>query len=218
VSARCCVSALAVKHDNHQEKSMKRIATFIATTSAAMSMILVTATYAQSGELTAEKRANIKTLLEITGVRGIPEQIAVSTVQSMAPGIKQLDPKFPDKGFVVMRDALVAGLAPKVDTAGGLIEQATMIYHNAFTAAEIAEMVKFYQSAVGKKLLSNQAKVNGETMQTAMKWADSMGADLDQRMEAALKKENLKLPDPPKEKVAVPAKNGTGAVPPAKKQ
>jgi uncharacterized protein len=196
---------------------MKRITTFVAAL-AVMTIIVTQTAQAQSGELTAEKRANIKTLLEITGVRGIPEQIAVSTVQSMAPGIKQLDPKFPDKGFVVMRDALVAAMAPKVDTAGGLIEQATMIYHNAFTAAEIGDMVKFYQSPVGKKLLANQAKVNGETMQTAMKWADSMGADLDQRMEAALKKENLKLPDPPKEKAATPAKSGNGAAPPPKKQ
>jgi uncharacterized protein len=196
---------------------MKRITTFAAAL-AVMTIIVAQAAQAQFGELTAEKRANIKTLLEITGVRGIPEQIAVSTVQSMAPGIKQLDPKFPDKGFVVMRDALVAAMAPKVDTAGGLIEQATMIYHNAFTAAEIGDMVKFYQSPVGKKLLASQAKVNGETMQTAMKWADSMGADLDQRMEAALKKENLKLPDPPKEKVAAPVKSGNGAAPPPKKQ
>jgi uncharacterized protein len=198
---------------------MKIIHSLIVMSFAVAAMVIASSSLAQTGELTAEKKANIKTLLEITGARGIPEQIAVSTVQSMAPGIRQLDPKFPDKGFVVMRDALLSGLTPKVDVAGGLIDQVTMIYHNTFSAAEIAEMVKFYQSPVGKKLLASQAKVNGETMQTAMKWADSLGNDLDQRMEAALKKENLKLPDPPKEKATAPAKgNGNGAAPPTKKQ
>lgn len=151
-----------------------------------------------SGELTAAKRAEIKTLLEVSGVRAIPEQIANSTVQSMAGGIKQLDPKFPDKGFVTMRDALISGLNAKIEVPGGLFEQVTMVYHNTFSGAEISDLVKFYQSPIGKKLLSSQAKVNNETVQTAMKWADSMGPELDKRMEEALKKENLKLPDPPK--------------------
>ncbi len=172
------------------------------------------------GELTAAKRADIKTLLEVSGVRAIPEQIANSTVQSMAGGIKQLDPKFPDKGFSVMRDALVAGMSSKIDVPGGLFEQVTLVYHNAFTAGEVAELVKFYQSTAGKKLLASQSKVNSETVQTAMKWADSIGADLDKRMDEALKKENLKLPEPPKN-AAAPAKNGAApAAPtaPAKKQ
>jgi uncharacterized protein len=166
------------------------------------------------GELTAAKRADIKTLLEVSGVRAIPEQIANSTIQSMAGGIKQLDPKFPDKGFSVMRDALVAGMSSKIDVPGGLFEQVTLVYHNAFTAGEVAELVKFYQSAAGKKLLASQSKVNGETVQTAMKWADSIGADLDKRMDEALKKENLKLPDPPKN-AATPTKNGAAPASPA---
>ena len=168
---------------------------------------------AYADELTAAKRAQIKTLLEVTGVKAIPEQIANNTVQSWAPGIKQLDPKFPDKGFAVARDAFVATLNTKIDTPGGLIEQVTLVYHNTFSAAEIADLLKFYQSTIGKKMLSSQAKVNGETFQTAMKWADSMSPEIDQRIEAALKKEGLKLPDPPK---AAPAA-GNGAQPPTKK-
>jgi uncharacterized protein len=182
---------------------MKQLHLLIVTmATAALAASTAMTALAQTGELTAEKRANIKTLLEITGLRAIPDQIANSSVQSMAGGIKQLDPKFPDKGFVAMRDAVLTGLSAKIDVPGGLIEQVTLVYHNAFTAAEVAELVKFYQSATGKKMLANQQKVNGETIQTAMKWADSLGTDLDARMDAALKKENLKLPEPPKEKPA----------------
>ncbi len=173
-------------------------------------------------ELTAGKRAQIKSLLDITGVKAIPEQIANNTVQSWVPGIKQLDPKFPDKGFTIIRDTFLAGLNAKVEGGGGLIEQVTMVYHNQFTGPEIAELLKFYQSALGKKLLNSQAKVNGETFQTAMKWADSMSADLDGRIDAALKKEGLKLPDANKEapKAAPAGPSGTSAPaaqPPAKK-
>lgn len=150
------------------------------------------------GELTAAKRADIKALLEITGIRAIPEQIATSSVQRMVPGVRQLDPKFPDKGFLVMRDAMKSVLDKKVDVPGGLIEQATLVYHNAFTAAEIGEMLKFYQSPTGKKMTGLQGKVNGETIQAAMRWAESLDNEADNAIDAALKKENLKLPDPPK--------------------
>lgn len=181
--------------------------------------IALFASAVHADELTVAKRAQIKSLLDITGVKAIPEQIANNTVQSWVPGIKQLDPKFPDKGFTIIRDTFLAGLNAKVEGGGGLIEQVTMVYHNQFTGAEIAELLKFYQSALGKKLLSSQAKVNGETFQTAMKWADSMSADLDLRIDVALKKEGLKLPEAPKDAPkAAPAAGGAPvAQPPAKK-
>ena len=179
---------------------------------ALVAILACTTLAAQADELTSAKRAQIKTLLEVTGVKAIPEQIANNTVQSWAPGIRQLDPKFPDKGFAIARDAFLASLNSKIDTPGGLIEQVTLVYHNAFSGPEIADLLKFYQSPVGKKLLASQAKVNSETFQTAMKWADSMSADIDQKIEAGLKKEGLKLPEPPK---AAPAASGTP--PPAKK-
>jgi uncharacterized protein len=177
---------------------------------AASFALFASAVYAD--ELTAAKRAQIKTLLDITGIKAIPEQIANNTVQSWVPGIKQLDPKFPDKGFATIRDAFLSGLNAKVDGGGGLIEQVTIVYHNQFTGPEIADLLKFYQSPLGKKLLGSQAKVNGETFQAAMKWADSMSAELDQRIDAALKKEGLKLPEAPK---PAPAQAGAPAAPAA---
>lgn len=178
----------------------------------ATAFIAMASATVHADELTAAKRAQIKTLLELTGVKAIPEQIASNTVQGWVAGIKQLDPKFPDKGFTIARDAFAAALNAKIDGGGGLIEQVSLVYHNQFTAAEIAELLKFYQGPVGKKLLASQSKVNAETFQTAMKWAESLSGDVDQRIDAALKKEGLKLPEPPK---TAPATGG--AQPPAKK-
>jgi uncharacterized protein len=167
---------------------------------------------AHADELTAAKRTQIRTLLDITGIKAIPEQIANNTVQSWAPGIKQLDPKFPDKGFAIVRDTFLTSLNAKIEGGGGLIEQVTLVYHNQFTGPEIGELLKFYQSTIGKKLLSTQAKTNGETFQAAMKWADSMSAEIDEKIDVALKKEGLKLPEAPKTAPAAGA-----AQPPAKK-
>lgn len=189
---------------------------FLASLLAASALVLANSG-AHADELTATKRAQIKTLLELTGVKAIPEQIANNTIQSWVPGVRQLDPKFPDKGFTIARDAFVSALNAKADAAGGLVDQVTIVYHNAFSAAEVADLVKFYQSPLGKKMLSSQSKVNAETFQTAMKWADSLSADVEQRIDAALKKEGLKLPEPPKAPPAAAPAAGAGQ-PPAKKQ
>ena len=86
---------------------------------AATLALCVGATASASAEdLTAAKRAQIKTLLEITNLKAIPEQLANSTIQSWVPGVKQLDPKFPDKGFTIARDAFAATLVAKADAAG----------------------------------------------------------------------------------------------------
>lgn len=174
---------------------------------------------ASAEDLTAAKRAQIKTLLEITNLKAIPEQLANSTIQSWVPGVKQLDPTFPDKGFTIARDAFAATLVAKADAAGGLVEQITLVYHNAFTAAEINDIVKFYQSPSGKKLLASQGKVNGDTYQAAMKWAESLSAEVDKNIDTALKKEGLKLPEPPKAPAAgaSPAPAAGATQPPAKK-
>lgn len=189
---------------------------FLASLLAASALVLANSG-AHADELTATKRAQIKTLLELTGVKAIPEQIANNTIQSWVPGVRQLDPKFPDKGFTIARDAFVSALNAKADAAGGLVDQVTIVYHNAFSATEVADLVKFYQSPLGKKMLSSQSKVNAETFQTAMKWADSLSADVEQRIDAALKKEGLKLPEPSKAPPAAAPAAGAGQ-PPAKKQ
>jgi len=189
---------------------------FLASLLAASALVLANSG-AHADELTATKRAQIKTLLELTGVKAIPEQIANNTIQSWVPGVRQLDPKFPDKGFTIARDAFVSALNAKADAAGGLVDQVTIVYHNAFSATEVADLVKFYQSPLGKKMLGSQSKVNAETFQTAMKWADSLSADVEQRIDAALKKEGLKLPEPPKAPPAAAPAAGAGQSP-AKKQ
>ncbi len=187
------------------KKTLSTFTVILLSSSLSLAFAQGAAPAAGGGELTAAKRADIKTLLEITGIRAIPEQIATSSVQSMVAGVRQLDAKFPDKGFVAMRDAMKAVFDKKVDVPGGLIEQVTLVYHNAFTAAEVAEIVKFYQSPTGKKMTGLQQKVNAETIQTAMRWADSLAVEADNAIDAALKKENLKLPDPPKAAAPAPA-------------
>ena len=149
---------------------------------------------------TATKRAQIKTLLELTGVKAIPRANRQQHHSKLGPRRTATGPgSSPDKGFTIARDAFVSALNAKADAAGGLVDQVTIVYHNAFSATEVADLVKFYQSPLGKKMLSSQSKVNAETFQTAMKWTRRCPPTLNSACDAALKK--LALPEPPRRRL-----------------
>ena len=152
---------------------------------------------AWADELTAAKKADIKAFVEISGAKSIPMGIANAETQRMAQGIKKADPKFPDKGFMVIRDNMAAVLSENAAKPDGLCDQMATVYHNNFSHDEIKEMLKFHSSPTGKKLQEAQSKLGQENMQAAAKWAGSLAPEMDKRITEALGKENIKLPKPP---------------------
>ena len=158
----------------------------------AATLSLLSATV-QADELTAAKRAQIKTLLELTGVKAIPDQIASNTVQSWVGGVKQLDPKFPDKGFTIARDAFAAALNAKIDGGGGLIEQVSLVYHNHFTHDEVRGLVAFYQTPLGRKLATEMPSMTQESMQAGLKWGQGLAPKLQERLRARFRERGVEL-------------------------
>jgi uncharacterized protein len=163
----------------------------------AAALLLLPAAQLWADELTAAKKADIKAFVELSGAKNIPMGIANAETQRMAQGIKKADPKFPDKGFMVIRDNMAAVLNENVAKPDGLFDQMAAVYHNNFTHEEIKELLKFHQSPTGKKLQDSQSKLGQENMQAAAKWAGSLAPEMDKRITEALKTENITLPKPP---------------------
>jgi uncharacterized protein len=164
---------------------------------AATALLLLPAAQLWADELTAAKKADIKAFVEISGAKNIPMGIANAETQRMAQGIKKADPKFPDKGFIVIRDNMAAVLNENAAKPDGLYDQMANVYHANFTHEEIKELLKFHQSPTGKKLQDSQSKLGQENMQAAAKWAGSLAPEMDKRITEALKTENISLPKPP---------------------
>jgi hypothetical protein len=170
--------------------------------SALIPTLILLATSAYADELTAAKRNDIKALLDMTGARNTPLQMANMQAANMAPGIRQADPKFPEKGLLIIRDSVASVLQENVDKPNGLIESLIQSTHPLFSHEEIKGIVAFYQSPIGKKLLETQPKLGQDNQQAAIKWAMSLEGPMKARVEENLKKEGLKLPEPK----AAPAK------------
>lgn len=59
----------------------------------------------------------------------------------------------------------------------------TDIYKKHFTQTEIKEMIKFYESPVGKKLAEKQSPIMVESMEAGQAWGQKIGMKIAQKME-----------------------------------
>jgi hypothetical protein len=152
---------------------------------------------AHADELTPAKKADARAFVDLTGAKTVPASMAMSQTQSMAQAIRRLDPKFPDRGFEIIRDAMAGVLTENAGKPEGLYDQMALVYANNFSHDEIKELIKFYSSPVGRKLNETQNKMGRENMQAAARWAGQFAPEIDKRMQAGLAKANIKLPTPP---------------------
>jgi uncharacterized protein len=141
---------------------------------AATALLLLPAAQLWADELTAAKKADIKAFVEISGAKNIPMGIANAETQRMAQGIKKADPKFPDKGFIVIRDNMAAVLNENAAKPDGLYDQMANVYHANFTHEEIKELLKFHQSPTGKKLQKTCKPQRSGPARLRLKWISAL--------------------------------------------
>jgi len=69
-----------------------------------------------------------------------------------------------------------------------LVDAAARIYASHFTEQELRDMLAFYQSPLGRKMVAEEPKVLDESMINAGKWADNFSQEVMAGMRAEMKK------------------------------
>lgn len=69
-----------------------------------------------------------------------------------------------------------------------LVDGCARIYATHFTEPELKELLAFYQSPLGQKVLVEEPRVLDESMVYAGTWADNLSADVMAKMRADMKK------------------------------
>jgi uncharacterized protein len=72
--------------------------------------------------------------------------------------------------------------------ASELVDGAARIYASHFTEAELKQMLVFYQSPIGQKMIIEEPKALDESMANAGKWADNLSLEVIDSMRAEMKK------------------------------
>ena len=69
-----------------------------------------------------------------------------------------------------------------------LMNDAARIYASHFTEPELKQLLTFYQSPLGQKVIAEEPKAADETMAMAGSWADKLSEDVITKMRAEMKK------------------------------
>ncbi len=115
----------------------------------------------------ADKQEDIKKLMNVSGSASMVDQI----VDAMIPQYKQAIPTVPA--------AYWDRAALKMKAAGpDLINELVPIYDRYFTESEIKDLIKFYESPVGKKMVLNQPLILKDSMTVGQNWGMKIGQEI----------------------------------------
>lgn len=138
------------------------------------------------------KKEKIVQLMEMTGAKNIAVQFAQAMNQQVAAVLKASNPDMPERAFVILDEELGRLMKEEAD---GLIEQIIPVYDKHFTENEIKEVIKFYQTPVGKKTIQVMPQLLQESMAIGQTWGEQVAPKLFERLEQRFKKENIPIPE-----------------------
>jgi len=111
------------------------------------------------------KRDDIRKLMKLTGSAEVGKQV----MDQLFVTFRQTMPNVPGEFW--------DGISKKVD-ANEMVELIVPIYAKYFSHDEIRELIKFYQSPLGKKLTRVLPDVTRESMAAGQKWGAELAAEV----------------------------------------
>lgn len=118
----------------------------------------------------ATKEARIRELMRVTGMADLGRKMLANILGSM----KQTMPKVPDEFWQRM------AAQAKIED---LMEMVIPIYSSHFTLDEINQLIAFYSTPLGKKVLGEMPGVMQECMTAGRKWGEDLGAQVVDQLE-----------------------------------
>lgn len=112
------------------------------------------------GAQESAKREDIEQLLQLTGARAI----GLRTTNQVIARFQAIHPDVPDEVWQVVRDEAAARVDDFVS------ERVVPIYEEYLTHDEIKELLAFYQSPLGQKLLRVLPQMSQESLRAGQAW------------------------------------------------
>ncbi len=155
---------------------------------------------AKAQEVSDEQLKAARAAIDAIGATTQFDSILPTLAERLKAGLIQDSPNYQDV-IISTVDAQALALAPR---RGDLEKEAALTYAKAFTIDELKAIADFYNSPVGKKLLTDGPIASRETAKAADIWAQGISRDLERQSNAELSKV-IKAPPPATDAAATPA-------------
>ena len=139
---------------------------------------------AQPPQVAPAQLALAKQIVEIKGVKAIFAPLVRGVVQKTKDTVMQTN-------FMWGKDLneIAAQIEKEYQPRGDEIVDATARYYAShFTEAELKQILAFYQSPVGQKMLVDEPRALDESMAYAGSWGDNLSIEVMSKLRAEMKK------------------------------
>jgi uncharacterized protein len=148
------------------------------------------ATLAVSGPAVAQAQPSpnavllAKQIIQLKGVGGMMDPIARGVVEKVKASVMQTN-------FMFQKDIneITVQLHKEFDgRSAEMVDHTAQLYASRFTEPELKQILTFYQSPLGQKMIVEEPKVIDQSLQEADTWADKLSGDIMVRMREEMKK------------------------------
>jgi|JI10StandDraft_1071094.scaffolds.fasta_scaffold452580_2 hypothetical protein len=156
-------------------------------TAVCAAFLLTSASPARAQELPADFRADIEKLLTLTNAAGMGSDAAGTLAARVLTELQRRQPNIPPPAVAAAREVLEREFTTALSSPDGLRAGFINGYANHFTHDDVRELLRFYTSDVGRKLLTATPAIIQAGAAASQAWFLANGARIDKAVEARLR-------------------------------
>ena len=144
-------------------------------------------------ELDQQKKQAIDELLAVTGASKIGEMFGNAFIDQMTAILKQSNPDVDPRAFDIVRDEVTTIMREEMVDKKALNEISYPVYHKYLTLADINQLIEFYKSPIGQKVIDVMPRISAEAMEGGQQLANSIAPIIQERLQKRFEKEGISL-------------------------
>ena len=144
-------------------------------------------------ELTIEKRKDIFTLIDMTGAAKIGEYFGNTMIAQMNNSLIEMDANVPDSVLIIVEEEIDRIIKELINSENGLKDMLCNLYHKYYTHNDIKELIKFYKTKIGKKVIRVLPMIMRESISIGQRWEEKTGQVILDKLIIRLKSRGIDL-------------------------
>lgn len=145
---------------------------------------------ASDQDVSAEKKVEIEKLLQTTNALHLGQQFSTAMVAHLTKTLRTKHTNVPQKALDILPQEINAVISENLPALKKILVN---IYAQHFTLDELKGLNQFYSTDLGRKVISTLPSVLQESMAAGKKWGPTLAPEIERRIQARFKKEDLTL-------------------------
>src|SRR4051812_46647612 len=135
--------------------------------------------------------ADITKLMEVTGAAKTGDQIIGLVLGQMMPIVRALVPSVPQRTVDITTEVVHAQLRAAMQSPDGLLSRLVPVYAAHFSHAEVRELLAFYETPVGMKVIEVMPLVIRDAAAVGQAWATALVPELQAELQRRFRAEGF---------------------------